>query len=226
MERLKKGKPLPTVFLHVQGIPVSALAAALKTSAIRLNIAGLSLCGEPGNFKIDAALDELGDKYLLAGFRCKANLADWYALFSQLKDIRYMNLTGWEGEGLSAALNGWFHQFHQLEELHLPMCEITQPCFVHISNKIENKQSFKCLGIDHLSRKAVHGYAGRADVISVLENNPDVRIIDYFDHPVLNWPAMEPFWKEGRYIISSIPHAIRALPEIYGQVDFFKPATS
>jgi hypothetical protein len=227
MERLKKGKPLPTVFLHFQGILVSAIAAALKNSPVHLNIVGLSLCGDPGNFKIDAGLDELGNKYLLKGFRFKANLADWDALFSQLKDIRYMNLTGWEGEDLSEALNRWFHQFHQLEELHLPMCEITRPCYVGLSQTIENKTTFKCLGIDHLRRKPVHGYAGRADLFSVLENNPDMRIIDYINHPVLKgWPDMEPFWKEGRYLISSIPHAMRALPEIYGQVDFFKPATS
>ena len=227
MERLKKGKPLPTVFLHVQGIPVRAIAAALKTSTIRLNIAGLSLCGDPDNFKIDAALDELGNTRLLGGYRVEAQLADWDALFSQLKDIRYMNLTGWKGEGLSAALNRWLHQFQQLEELHLPMCEITRPCFVGLSQTIENKTTFKCLGIDHLSCIPVRGFAGRADLISILKNNPDIRLIAYSGHPVLkDWPAMEPFWKEGRYLISSIPHAMRALPEIYGQVDFFKPATS
>ena len=226
MERLKKGKSLPTIFLHFQGIPVSIIAAALKNSPVHLNIVGLSLCGDPRNFKIDAALDELGRKYLLAGCQFKAKLADWDALFYQLKDIRYMNLTGWEGEGLTTALSRWFHQFQTLEELHLPMCEITRPCFVGLSQTIENKTTFKCLGIDHLSRKPVHGYAGRADLISVLEKNPDMRIIDYFDRPVLKWAAMEPFWKEGRYLISSIPHAMRALPEIYGQVDFFKPATS
>jgi hypothetical protein len=226
MERLKKGKSLPTIFLHFQSIQVSEIAAALKKSPVHLNIVGLSLCGDPGNFKIDAGLDELGKKILFAGFLVKANLADWDALFSQLKDIRYLNLTGWEGEDLSTALNRWLHQFQQLEELHLPMCEITQPCFVGLSQTIENKTTFKCLGIDYLRRTPVHGFAGRADLLSVLDNNPDIRIIDYFYHPVLNWGAMEPFWKEGRYLISSIPHAMRALPEIYGQVDFFKPATS
>jgi hypothetical protein len=227
MDRLKKGKSLPTIFLHVAGIPVSDIAAALKNSPVHLNIVGLSLCSDPCHSKIDAGLDELGNKQLFGGGREEEKLADWDALFSQLKDIRYLNLTGWEGEGLSEALNRWFHQFQKLEELHLPICEITRPCFVGLSQIIENKTTFKCWGIDHLHRKPVPGYAGRADLMSALENNPDMRIIDYFDHPVLKgWPGMEPFWKEGRYIISSIPHAMRALPEIYGQVDFFKPATS
>jgi hypothetical protein len=226
MERLKKGKPLPTVFLHVQGIPVREIADALKAATVRLNIVGLSLCGDPRNFKIDAALDKFGNKQLFGGIRIKAKHADWDALFSQLKDIRYLNLTAWEGKGLSSALDSWFHQFQQLEELHLPICEITQPCFVGLSQTIANKTTFKCWGIDHLSCKPVRGFVGRADLISVLKNNPDIRLMRYSHHPVLkDWAAVEPFWKEGRYLISSIPHAMRALPEIYGQVDFFTPAT-
>lgn len=227
MERLKKGKSLPTVFLHVQGIPVSEIAATLKTSAVRLNIVGFALCFSSDNFKIDIKIDEMDNKsYFMAGYG-KAKLADWDALFSQLKDIRYLNLSGWRGKDLSAALNPWFHQFQKLEELHLPMSAVTAPCFVGISQAIKAKTTFKCLGIDYADIKPVLGAAGRAELISAMKNNPAMLFINPAEQPVFkNWAKMEPFWRAGRYLISPISHAIRALPEIYSQVDFFKPATS
>ena len=226
IERLKKGKAMPTVFLHVQGMPVREIAAALKTSTVRLDIVGFSLCSYSDNFKVDVFEDKTGRKFTRTGICDTAEFADWNSLFSQLKEIRYLNLNGWNGVGLSVALDSWFHQFQQLEELHLPMCEITQPCFVHISNTIQNKQSFKCLGIDNSQITTTRGFVGRADLISVLKNNPDMRIIRPTLHPILkDWAEMEPFWREGRYLISAVPNAIRALPEIYGQLDFFKPAT-
>jgi hypothetical protein len=64
-ERLKKGKPLPTVFLHVQGIPVCEIADVLKTSAVRLSIMGLSLCVSSENFKINVREDVMGKKLFL-----------------------------------------------------------------------------------------------------------------------------------------------------------------
>jgi hypothetical protein len=227
MERLKKGKSLPTVFLHVQGIPVRTIAATLKTSAVRLNIVGFALCFSSENFKIDVRADEMGKKTFFMGDYGKAKLADWDALFSQLKDIRYLNLNGWSGKDLSAALNTWFHRFQKLEELHLPQSAVTAPCFVGISQAIEAKTTFKCLDIDYADIKPVLGFDDSADMISVLNNNPEMRLIRTTTYPVLTESlGLKPFWEQGRYLISSIPHAMRALPELYGQVDFFRPATS
>lgn len=227
MERLKKGKSLPTVFLSMQGIPVREIAAALKASPIHLNVIGFSLCSYADNFKMDVFEDKSGRRFTRTGICETAEFADWNALFSQLKNIRYLDLNGWSGEGLSAALDTWFHQFRQLEEFHIPLCEVNQPCFVQLSNTIEKKSTFKCLGLDYVHITPVRGFVGRADLVSALKNNPAMRIIRPTQHPVLkDWTEMEPFWRKGRYLISAVPNAIRALPEIYGQVDFFKPATS
>ncbi len=227
MERLKKGKSLPTVFLHVQGIPVRAIAAILKTSAVRLNIVGFALCVSPENFKIGVREDEMGEKLFFKGIYAEAKLADWDALFSQLMDIRYLNLNGWIGKDLSAALNRWFHQLQKLEELHLPQTSVTVPCLVAISKTIEDKTTFKCLGIDYADFTPVRGFGGRADLISALNNNPEMRLICTTTYPVLTKKlGLKSFWEQGRCLICDIPHAMRALPEIYGQVDFFKPATS
>ena len=227
MERLKTGKPLPTVFLSMQGIPVREIAAALKASPIRLNIIGLSLCSYADNFKMDVFEDKAGRRFTRTGFCETAEFADWNALFSQLKNIRYLDFNGWSGADFSRALDSWFHQFQQLEEFHIPLCEVNQPCFVQLSNTIEKKGIFKCLGLDYAQITPVRGFAGRADLVSAMKKNPAMRVIRPTPHPVLkDWAEMEPFWREGRYLISAVPNAIRALPEIYGQLDFFKPATS
>jgi hypothetical protein len=136
-------------------------------------------------------------------------------------------LNGWIGKSLSAALNRWFHQFQNLEELHLPQTTVTVPCFVGICQTIQDKTTFKCLGVDYADIKPVRGFGGRADLVAVLSNNPEMRLICTTTYAVLTEKlGLQPFWEQGRCLICDIPHAMRALPEIYGQADFFRPATS
>ena len=184
-KRLASGRPLPSVFLSVSGGTVKQLAATLKASPVSLNIVGLSLCGNPHSLKIGQQKKETVDDMLGSISHEDAQLEDWNALFAQLKDIRYLNLSGWAGKGLSDALVAWFGPQSSLAELHLPMCHVTVPCLVHIVTTIQARTSFKCLAIDLLTFEHVPGYAGGASLSRAMKNNPDLIVITRTDSPVL-----------------------------------------
>ena len=224
-KRLEQGKSMPTVFLHVQGMPARLLADALRESPVSLNITGLSLCSHPENLKIQLQGPKAAAEINQLVSRECARKTDWDGLFSSIKGVRHLHFSGWEGLLFGQALVEFLSSSSSLEELHMPMCLVSHAQFDAMTEEIQKKKSFKALGIDVLAFYIDTVYRGQSRLLKALKNNPDMVLISrrYESKPEVLHGALAKFWREGRYISTPYPNAMRALPEIYGKADLFGP---
>lgn len=241
MKRLGEGKPLPSIYLHIDGIPIEHLAAALRKSPVRLNILGLSVCSYRANAELESTWPGKSVNEIMKLVQTESSdLESWHILFNQLSGIRYLHLSGWTGydpigelldlpgqtsDPLGAALRRFVRKSNSLEELHFSKSVLTLQNYGPISISISKNPRLKRIVFDYVGYADLKvRYRGLGSA-QVLERNPNLILVEKADVPVALHPRLEQYRREGRYQLNGYPQTMRDLPEIYSKVDFFKPAS-
>ncbi len=241
MKRLSEGKPLPSIYLHIDGIPIEHLGTALRESPVRLNILGLSVCSHRANAELESRWPgkSVNDMVKLVQTE-SSDLESWRILFNQLSGIRYLHLSGWTGndsigelldlpgqtgDPLGAALRRFVRKSNSLEELHFSKSALTLQNYGPISISISKNPRLKRIVFDYVAYTDLSvRYRGLGSA-QLLGRNPNLILVEKADVPVALHPRLEQYRLEGRYQINGYPQAMRDLPEVYSKVDFFEPSS-
>jgi hypothetical protein len=220
-ERLKRGIKLPEFFLEVSGLDLSSVLLQIEKAERKeklvsgFKIAGLSLVGVKANAfsKIQTPSKDqsirVSDYFDLSADR-------WLHCFEKLRRLKYFDLRGWPSDAMAEGLISWLKDYHQLEELHLSNCGLDNDSVLRLCKVLKGSSQLKFLGIDGYQYFDSDVEAGLA---RLLENNPELKII--FGKKIATDSPLEPYRLEGRVICDRYPQAMRDLPEIYGEAEFF-----
>ncbi len=232
IHRLGEGRPLPAVFLQMEGLAPSEVGDILQNTPIRLNIAGVSLCSDnrhltPDPFVHAKPESEFSLTEHLGLVRKPMMLhqqteSDWQSFLFSLGAIKYLHLSGWSGPGLLNVLMGLITKETRIEELHLPSCAMAPDLFRQFLISLPRTGSIKLLAIDNM-------YSGLSSasmnaLSRLLDDQPEMRLVMGGAMPDAIRHRLEPYRRAGRVMFDRYPQAMRDLPEIYSSVDLFKPA--
>jgi hypothetical protein len=110
----------------------------------------------------------------------------------------------------------WLKDNQSLEELHLTNCCLGDASIVRLHLALKQHANLKCLALD-----GYHYFdnAAEAELVTLLKETPDLILI--LGRKISIDSPLESYRLEGRVICDRYPQAMRDLPEIYGEADFF-----
>ena len=220
-ERLKRGIKLPEFFLEVSGLDLSSVLLQIEKTESKeklvsgFKIAGLSLVGIKAS-AFSKIQTPSKDKAIRVSDYFDLSADRWLHCFEKLRQLKYFDLTGWPSDTMAEGLISWLKDYHQLEELHLSNCGLDNDSVLRLCQVLKDSNQLKFLGIDGYQYFDSDVEAGLA---RLLENNPELKII--FGKKIATDSPLESYRLEGRVICDRYPQAMRDLPEIYGDADFF-----
>ncbi len=227
LERLRQGKPAPSAFLQITGVTPDQIARCLAKSAIRLNIAGMSLCSDDrhlqrelntGSSRAGPQADVKMKKYPIFALTRDT----WDALFSQLNDIRYLDLSGWGGTSLASPLADFLSRTAHLEKLHLSNCQFSEQDFRRMLTAIRQQGNLKFLSLEEIEPPL--SIRSQTALAQLLEKLPKIRVSLGINQTAEVQQRFAGYWLESRIVFDNCPKVHRDLPEFEGAVDLLKPA--
>jgi hypothetical protein len=224
-QRLQRKVELPEFFLEVSGLKLSSLLFQIEKAERKakldchLKISGLSLVGLKAS-AFSKIQTPTKDKVIRVSGYFDLSADRWLHCFKKLRQLKYLDLTGWPSDTMAEGLISWLKDYHRLEELHLSNCGLDNDSVLRLCQVLRDGNQLKFLGID--------GYQYfdsdvEAELARLLENNPDLKII--FGKNFAADSPLELYRLNGRIICDRYHQQIRDLPEIYGATNFFTDGT-
>ena len=142
--------------------------------------------------------------------------AVWSVCIEKIAKLKYLHLQGWGGDTMVEGIASWLKDNQSLEELHLTNCCLGNASIGRLYLALTQNANLKCLALD-----GYHYFdnAAEAELATLLRETPDLILI--LGRKISIDSSLEPFRLEGRVICDRHPQAMRDLPEIYGELDFF-----
>ncbi len=228
-KRSEQGKSMPEIFLQIDGMPIKNIAASLQHSPIKPKIVGLALCSHRSNAELEVKYPQKSFIEMLGMMRKESvERESWQAFLTTVEnDLRYLDLRGWQGRDFCQVLRSLVETSKNLEELHVPMCDVTASSYSGIMNAIHRKPIFKCLAIDYSTLTDTHVPHPPYNFPKILNDVPGLMVVESVNksgvRPVDVAPHLKDFWRAGRYKLDGYPQVMRDMPEIYSRIDFFPP---
>ena len=213
-ERLNQGVRLPTIFLEVSELTLSDLLKYLAKEEYKFTILGLCLHGAMKSMFDTQNLQD-SHRLQLEG-PCQIDSTVWSVWIEKMGALKYLYLEGWGGDSMVEGIVNWLKNNQSLVELHLTNCCLGDASIQRLCQALKQHESLKCLAID-----GYHYFdnLGETLLATLLENTPDLVLI--LGRRIPSTSPLECHRLNGRVICDHYPKAMRDLPEIYGDADFF-----
>lgn len=206
-------RPL-TIFLEVFELTLQDFVKYLDSPKGKLTISGLYLHGAMESV-FDTSFLQESHRLQLEG-PSQIDPAVWSVCIEKIGKLKYLHLQGWGGDTMVEGIAGWLKDNQSLEELHLTNCCLGNVSIGRLYLALTQNANLKCLALD-----GYHYFdnAAETELATLLTETPDLLLI--LGRKISIDSSLEPFRLEGRVICDRHPQAMRDLPEIYGELDFF-----
>jgi len=213
-ERIKKNIRPPEIFLEVFELTLQDFVRYLNTPKVKLTVSGLYLHG---------AMDGVFDtSYLQESHRLQLEGPSqidspvWSVCIEKIGKLKYLHLQGWGGDTMVEGIASWLKNNQSLEALHLTNCCLGNVSIGRLYLALTQHANLKCLALD-----GYHYFDNEAEteLATLLEETPFLILI--LGRKISIDSPLESYRLEGRVICDRHPQAMRDLPEIYSEADFF-----
>ena len=213
-KRINKGIRLPSIFLEVFEMMLQDFVKCFDNPKFKLSISGLYLHGAMEKV-FDANFLKESHRLQLEG-PTQIDSHVWSECIEKIGKLKYLHLEGWGGDTMVEGIASWLKDNQSLEELHLTNCCLGDASIVRLHLALKQHASLKCLALD-----GYHYFdnTAEAELVTLLKETPDLILI--LGRKISIDSPLESYRLEGRVICDRYPQAMRDLPEIYGEADFF-----
>jgi len=216
-ERIKKNIRPPEIFLEVFELTLQDFVSYLDTPKVKLNLSGLYLHGAMDGVFDTSHLQE-SHRLQLEG-PSQIDSAVWSECIEKIGKLKYLHLQGWGGDTMVEGIASWLKDNQFLEELHLTNCCLGNASIGRLCLALTQHAKLKRLSLD-----GYHYFdnAGEAELAILLKESPALTLI--LGRKISTNSPLESYRLDGRVICDRHPQAMRDLPEIYGEANFFTAA--
>jgi hypothetical protein len=213
-KRTNKGIRVPSIFFEVFELMLQDFVKYLDNPKFTLTISGLYLHGAMESV-FDTSLLQESDRLQLIG-PCQIDYLVWSDCIEKIGKLKYLHLEGWSGDSMIEGIDSWLKNNQSLEELHLTNCCLGNLSIVRLHLALTQHANLKCLALD-----GYHYFDKEAEthLATLLKETPNLQLI--LGRKISKDSPLESYRWDGRVICDRYPQAMRDLPEIYAEADFF-----
>ncbi len=212
--RVKQSLRPPAVFLEVFELTLQDFIKYLDTQEFKITLSGLYLHGAMDSVFDTSSLHE-SQRLQLEGPSQMDSLA-WSECIEKLGKLKYLHLQGWGGDTMLEGIASWIKDNQSLQELHLTNCCLGNLSIGRLCLALKQHENIKRLALDGYH---YFDHAGEAELASLLEKTPELILI--LGRKISSDSPLEAYRLQARVICDRYPQAMRNLPEIYAEADFF-----
>jgi hypothetical protein len=218
-ERIKKNIKPPAIFLESFELTLQDFVSYLDNPKLKLTLSGLYLHGAMESVFDTSSL--LKSHRLQLEGPSQIDSRVWSECIEKIGKLKYLHLQGWGGDTMIEGIASWIKDNQSLEELHLTNCCLGNASIGRLYLALTQHANLKRLALD-----GYHYFdnAGEAALATLLKDTPALTLI--LGRKILTDSPLEPYRLEGRVSCDRCPQAMRDLPEIYGEADFFPAAVN